>query len=452
LPPFHYNTEINFLQHKGLAAMARFILSFTLVALLASTSAADPGKPVAVRWWGQGMVSIETDWNQTVVIDPYNDKIGYTVPDIDGDLVLVTHEHFDHNNVEAVGGDPDIVRGLSPDGQARAISGVLDRRPNTPSPNWSESGGYDNLGHPILIRSIPAWHDDEQGAKRGVVAMFVINVDGVRIVHCSDLGQTQLTDAQLESLGKVDVLCLPVGGVYTIDGEQAVAIIDQIKPRIVLPIHYKTEVLAIGLDRLEPFIKALGDKYKVKKVQGNTLAVATFYGQQPETRVVVLNYRPWKPTGELAELFDKMDSACRDSQKVFASFSANQMNFRPLNGTHTPRWNAEHMMGRQLLFFSQIYAAKDPAIQPIDLNPAQMPPDYKAAHSDWDGAEEARQMERVGAFVRRFAYLLDGVDLDVPAPGSRWTLRRLLKQMDRHFDKHTKNVKKKLELHEWPTE
>ena len=109
------------------------------------------------------------------------------------------------------------------------------------------------------------------------------------------------------------------------------------------------------------------------------------------------------------------------------------------------------MMGRELLFFSQIYNAVDPTIPVMDLNPKQMPEDYKFAHADWTGAEEGRQMHRVQAFTRRFAYLLDGMDLDKRAKGSRfWTPRALLKQMERHYSEHTANVKKKMELPGWP--
>ncbi|MGI9454971.1 MAG: MBL fold metallo-hydrolase [Aeoliella sp.] len=432
--------------------MLRSIALLFFLLLAAPASRADPGKPVAVRWWGQGMVSIETYWNQTVVIDPYNDNIGYTVPDIDGDLVLVTHEHSDHNNVKAVGGEPEIIRGLSPDGQARAIDGVFDRMPNNAKPMWYERSSATNVsGHAIKVTSIPSWHDDEQGAKRGANAMFVIDVDGMRIVHCGDLGQNELSAVQVKAMGKVDVLCIPVGGVYTIDGNQAAAIIDQVEPRIVVPIHYKTDTLTIDLHNLDPFIDAIGDEKTVERVDGNTLAVAAA-DDGATARVVVLGYESWQPDGELAELLDKMDAACQASQQVFSPLSANQLNWSPPNGTHTPRWNAEHMMGRQLGFFSQIYAAIDPTFKPIDLNPKQMPPDYKAAHPDWDGTEEARQMERANAFVRRFAYLLDGVDLDAQAPGSRWKLRGLLKQMDRHFGEHTANVQKKFELDEWPRE
>ncbi|MEO1498123.1 MAG: DinB family protein [Planctomycetota bacterium] len=154
---------------------------------------------------------------------------------------------------------------------------------------------------------------------------------------------------------------------------------------------------------------------------------------------------------ELAELFAAMEASCEASQEVFRPLSAGQMNWRPPDGSHTPRWNAEHMTGRQLLFFSQIYAAIDPEThRVVDINPQQMPADYEAAHSDWTGDQEAAQMQAVSEYVRGFAALLEGEDLDTKAPGSRWTLRGLLKQMDRHFEEHTANVKKKFALDGWP--
>ena len=108
------------------------------------------------------------------------------------------------------------------------------------------------------------------------------------------------------------------------------------------------------------------------------------------------------------------------------------------------------MMGRELGFFSQIYAKQDPGIAAIDLNPKQMPPDYVAAHADWTGTEEARQMERVCRFTSRFAYLLKDLPLDKKAPGSFWTPKSLLLQMDNHYSEHTANVVKKFELPDWP--
>ena len=418
------------------------------------TTAGEVGKPVAISWWGQGMVSIESYWDLRVVIDPHREEVGYANPNLSADLVLVTHEHSDHNNVAAVKGTPTIVRGLNEQGEVSTISQTLDRLPGVRKPVWqSTRTGEPRSSHAIRVENVPAWHDEKQGADRGAVSLFVAHVDGVRIVHAGDLGQTKLSPQQVQSLGQVDVLCLPVGGVYTIDGPQAIKIIEQLKPRYVLPLHYKTDKLKIGLNTIEPFLAAVGDRWEVDRPAGNTLAVSTADSDdETTTRVVVLGYEPWKPADQLAKLLHRMETACEASQQVFAPLSATQLNWRPPNGSHTPRWNAEHMMGRQLGFFSQIYAAIDPEISAINLNPQQMPKDYQPAHPDWDGDEQARQMQRAAAFVRRFGYLLEGVDLDQRAPGSRWTLRRLLLQMQRHFNQHTANVKKKFDLAGWPAE
>ncbi len=155
----------------------------------------------------------------------------------------------------------------------------------------------------------------------------------------------------------------------------------------------------------------------------------------------------------LRELFDRMEAANRRSQDVFRKLSTAQMNFKPSNGSHTPRWNAEHMAGRQLLFFSQIYHALDPDIPVFNWNPAQMPPDYKARHPDWSGKEEARAMQRVDDFCRRYSYLLEETSLDAKPPATNWpSLKALLLQMERHYDEHTANVVKKFDLPDWPQE
>jgi acetyl esterase/lipase len=171
-----------------------------------------------------------------------------------------------------------------------------------------------------------------------------------------------------------------------------------------------------------------------------------------EARVSILDVPAAIPE-HLRELFDRMEEANRRSQDVFRKLSVKQMNFKPANGTHTPRWNAEHMAGRQLLFFSQIYHAIEPTLPVIDWNPRQMPPDYIARHPEWSGAEEARQMQRVDDFCRQYAYLLKDVPLDAKAPGSSWpNLRALLLQMGKHYDEHTANVVKKFALPDWPQE
>ena len=178
-------------------------------------------------------------------------------------------------------------------------------------------------------------------------------------------------------------------------------------------------------DSLADFQRVIEADSTIVQLHHNTFAISAAKVPDQQRKVVLLHEVPWQMPADLKKEFDTMEKACLDSQNVFRELTSVQLNFRPSNGTHTPRWNAEHMMGRQLLFFSQIYHQLDAFIPVMDLNPKQMPPDYVAAHPDWDGAEEARQMQRVSDFCRRFAYLLDGQPLDQPAPGSRWpTLRR----------------------------
>lgn len=429
-------------------------LSLWLIAVSLFTSSslsADEGHPVAVRWWGQAMVSIETYWNFTIVIDPFGEKIGYADPQLSGDLVLVTHEHGDHNNAELIEGEPIVARGLDDTGKVQPIDQILDRFPGQEKVTWRDARlRIARSSHAVRVTSVASWHDDTEGSQRGANTLFLVEVDGVRIVHCGDLGQAKLTDEQLKALGSVDVLLIPVGGVYTVDGPQAANIVRQVNPRIVVPIHYKTPNLIYNLQGVQGFLQALGDDRLLVRGKGNTLAVNANDTIQRPPQVVLLDFVPWEMPSEWSTLFAAKEAACRASQEVFAKLSVEQMNFKPSNGTHTPRWNTEHMMGRELGFFSQIYAELDPNIGHLDLNPKQMPPDYEAAHPDWSGAEEARQMERVSAFTRRFAYLLDGLPLDEKAPGSRWTPRRLLEQMVRHYGEHTANVEKKFELPDWP--
>ena len=252
------------------------ILSASLLALVCAIQVveADPGRPVAVRWWGQGMVSIETYWNLQVVIDPYSMRIGYDDPQLRADLVLVTHEHRDHNNVELVAGSPHVVRVLEADGSVRKVYQVLDRLPNEEKPSWKNARlRIARSQHAIQVTSVPAWHDDKEGHERGATAMFLLEIDGVRIVHCGDLGQTRLTVEQIEALGRVDLLLIPIGGKYTIDGRQAAEIVRQIKPRRVVPIHYKTPALTIGLQTAEPFLAALQAEYEVVRPVSNTVAI-----------------------------------------------------------------------------------------------------------------------------------------------------------------------------------
>ena len=175
-------------------------------------------------------------------------------------------------------------------------------------------------------------------------------------------------------------------------------------------------------------------------------------GRTTADALLLLDAPPPVPE-QLRPLFDRMEAANRRSQDVFRQLSVEQMNFRPSDGTHSPRWNAEHMAGRQLLFFSQIYHALDSSIPVVDLNPKQMPVDYQARKPDWSGKDEARNMQRVDDFCRHYAYLLADLQPDAKPPATSWrSLDSLLLQMEKHYDEHTGNVNKKFQLPDWPKE
>jgi L-ascorbate metabolism protein UlaG (beta-lactamase superfamily) len=154
----------------------------------------------------------------SLLIDPYDEKVGYPVPTVRVDAVLVSHEHGDHSNVAMAKGQPRVIRGLA-GGKSRTVNERIDG---------------------MAISSVPSYHDDAQGAKRGHNTLFIIEAEGLRVVHLADLGHA-LDDKAARALGRPDVLMIPVGGNYTIDAAQAHAVVAQLRPGIVIPMHYQTE-------------------------------------------------------------------------------------------------------------------------------------------------------------------------------------------------------------------
>lgn len=164
-----------------------------------------------------------------MAIDPYEAGIGLKPPRFNADLLLITHDHYDHNNKQTIMGQPLTVMG---------------------------PGEYEVKG--CAVYGIQAWHDNKGGSERGANTIYRLELVGIRLAHLGDLGQTSLTDEQLEVLDGIDVLMIPVGGKYTINAPTAVEIIEQIEPRVIIPMHYKMPGLKVDLDGVEPFIKALG--------------------------------------------------------------------------------------------------------------------------------------------------------------------------------------------------
>lgn len=188
-----------------------------------------------IVWHGQSCFQISSTQGKnnhiSIVIDPFDKNTGLRVPKLQADIVLVTHDHFDHNNVKAVSGPPLVIKG---------------------------PGEYDVKG--VFIQGIPGFHDNSQGAERGEITMYTIEIEEMRLCHLGDLGQKELSSEQLDKLGNIDILMIPVGGIYTIDAGEAAKIISQIEPKIIIPMHYQIPKLKIKLDKVDKFLKALNIK------------------------------------------------------------------------------------------------------------------------------------------------------------------------------------------------
>ena len=189
-----------------------------------------------IRWYGQSAFLLSGD--HTVFIDPFGEMSGlaargieFSYPPVAGvtaDLLLVTHEHGDHNVVEAVGGDPVTIR--------------------------STAGRFESpIGEVVAIASE---HDDAAGTVRGPNTIFRFELDGMRCCHLGDFGQRALRPEQHEAIGEVDVLFIPVGGGPTIGGEGAADVVRMIAPRVVVPMHYRTPAVNF-LEPPDEFIAAL---------------------------------------------------------------------------------------------------------------------------------------------------------------------------------------------------
>lgn len=186
-----------------------------------------------VIWAGQSCFNISVsnsrDHSAEIVIDPFDEKLGLKVPNFSADILLVSHQHYDHNNVKAVKGTPFLVGG---------------------------PGEYEVKG--VFIQGISSFHDNKEGKERGLNTIYTIEAEGMRLCHLGDFGQAQLTDEQLDKIGNVDILMIPVGGTYTIDSAEAQKIISQIEPRVVIPMHYELPKLKVKLEGVSKFLKAMG--------------------------------------------------------------------------------------------------------------------------------------------------------------------------------------------------
>lgn len=169
----------------------------------------------------------------SIVTDPYtSEMVGFKFPRVNAGIVTVSHDHADHNNADAVQGNPYVVKG---------------------------PGEYEISG--VSIFGIPSYHDKKRGEERGLNTIYTMEVDSIRLCHLGDLGH-KLDEKQVGEIGQVDILFVPVGGYYTIDVGEAAEVVSQLEPSVVIPMHFQTKGLnqeVFGaLEGVDKFVKELG--------------------------------------------------------------------------------------------------------------------------------------------------------------------------------------------------
>jgi L-ascorbate metabolism protein UlaG (beta-lactamase superfamily) len=182
-----------------------------------------------ITWLGHSCFRLKGS-HATIITDPYSAGLGYSLGKPTARIVTVSHEHPGHCYIEGVGGQPRVV--------------------NRP-------GEYEISE--VLIIGIATFHDGERGKKRGKNIVYLMEIDEVAVCHLGDLGHV-LTSEQIEDIGNVDVLLLPVGGVSTINAPMAAEVVRQLEPKVVIPMHYKTPALKVELEAVDRFLKEIGAK------------------------------------------------------------------------------------------------------------------------------------------------------------------------------------------------
>jgi L-ascorbate metabolism protein UlaG (beta-lactamase superfamily) len=214
-----------------------------------------------IKYYGHAAFKITTDKGVRIILDPYESgafggALSYGKVTDEADIVLTSHDHEDHNYTKDIKGKFTQVK---------------------------KEGTYELKG--VKVSATPSYHDPSKGKERGNNLIFVIEADGLRVAHLGDLGHT-LDKKTIEALGKVDVLLLPVGGLYTIDAKEAAKVMKDISPRVTIPMHYRTEKCNFPISPVDDFI--LGKK-AVRTLAGPEIDVTKgVFPKEPE--VVILKY------------------------------------------------------------------------------------------------------------------------------------------------------------------
>lgn len=211
-----------------------------------------------LEWIGHACFRMTAEDGTVIVTDPYDDSVGIRVPKLAAELVTMSHDHHDHNNLAMIAGQPQVARG-------------------------EETAQI----HGVATRAVGSYHDDRGGALRGRNNVRIFRIDALKVVHMGDQG-CMPDETVMQAILDADVMMIPVGGFYTIDAKGAKAIIEQARPKCVIPMHYKTAHCTYPIAGVEPFLGAMGAE-NVKPVR--ELEVRP--GNVPEGVVVMEALEEW---------------------------------------------------------------------------------------------------------------------------------------------------------------
>lgn len=214
-----------------------------------------------IKWYGHAAFLITSDQGVKIITDPYEPgafggQLTYGQIKDQADIVIISHDHADHNDTKSLPGSPEIVKGSG----SKTVKG-------------------------ISIKGISTYHDPSKGSERGDNTIFTLSVDGMKICHLGDLGHI-LGDKELAEIGPVDLLLIPVGGYFTIDPKEATRVAEQIKPKVLIPMHFKTKKCGFPIAPVEDFLKG---KSNLKRPQASEAALEK-KGLPQQMEILVLEH------------------------------------------------------------------------------------------------------------------------------------------------------------------
>jgi L-ascorbate metabolism protein UlaG (beta-lactamase superfamily) len=192
-----------------------------------------------IKWYGHAAFLITSDQGTKIIIDPYEPgafggQLSYGKIGDQADIVITSHDHADHNYTKDLPGTPQTVKGSGP----KTVKGVS-------------------------MKGTSTYHDRSKGSERGANTIFTLKIDNIQLCHLGDLGHL-LSDQELSEIGPVDILLIPVGGFFTIDPKEATRVAEQIKPKILIPMHFKTQKCGFPIAPVEDFLKGKTNTKRLK--------------------------------------------------------------------------------------------------------------------------------------------------------------------------------------------